>query len=104
VPQRALSRQSASSRRWWPVCHDSVPRLAGRPGAAISATNSTPQPNAGAYPNPLVQRAIFGWLPKGYATRSVIENHENGQHTFEVMAGLNGGRGGVVDVTDFGGV
>jgi hypothetical protein len=69
---------------------------------ASPATDSTSQPNAGAYPNPIVQRAIFGWLPQGYTTRSVIEDHQNGQHTFEAMASLNGSRGGVVDLTDFG--
>lgn len=80
-----------------------LPRLSAEPGRPVSpATDSASQPNAGAYPNPLVQRAVFGWLPKGYATRSVIEDHQNGQHTFEVMAGLNSGRGGVVDLTDFG--
>ncbi|HZE34239.1 MAG TPA: hypothetical protein VE198_22745 [Actinoallomurus sp.] len=59
-------------------------------------------PSGGAYPNPLVQRAVFGWLPKGYTPLSVTEDHQNGEHTFKVTAGLNGGRGSVVELTDFG--
>lgn len=76
-----------------------LPRLGAQPERPASPPS---QPNASTYPNPLVQRAVFGWLPKGYATGSVIEDHQNGRHTFEAMASLNGGRGGIVDLTDFG--
>ena len=71
-----------------------LPRLGAEPGRPAV------QPNAVTYPNPLVQRAAFGWLPKGYTTRTVIEDRQNGRHTFEMMA--DGGRRGIVDVTDFG--
>lgn len=80
-----------------------LPRLSAEPDRPASpAVPTAPQPDAGAYPNPLVQRAVFGWLPKGCTIRSVIEDHQNGQHTFEAMAGLNGGRQSIVDLTDFG--
>ena len=76
-----------------------LPRL----GAAPDRPASPPsQPSVGSYPDPLVQRAVFGWLPKGYTPRSFIEDHQNGEHTFKVMARLNGSRGGIVDLTDFG--
>jgi hypothetical protein len=80
-----------------------LPRLGAVPDRPASpATTPTSRPNTGAYPNPLVQRAVFGWLPKGYTTRSVIEDHQNGRHTFEATAALDGGRHGIVDLTDFG--
>lgn len=75
-----------------------MPRLGAEPDRPASPPS---QPSVGTHPNPLVQRAVFGWLPKGYTPRSVIEEHQNGQHTFEVMASLNG-RGNVIDLTDLG--
>jgi hypothetical protein len=77
-----------------------LPRLGAEPDRRPASPPS--QSSGGTYPNPLVQRAVFGWLPKGYTPRTVIEDHQNGRHTFEVMAGLGGGRGGTVDLTDLG--
>jgi hypothetical protein len=77
-----------------------LPRFGAEPDRRPASPPS--ESNDGTYPNPLVQRAVFGWLPKGYTPRTVIEDHQNGRHTFEVMAGLNGGRGGIVDLTDLG--
>lgn len=76
-----------------------LPRL----GAAPDRPASPPsQPSVGTDPDPLVQRAVLGWLPTGYTPRSFTEDHQNGEHTFKVMASLNGGRGGIVELTDFG--
>ncbi|GLY83459.1 hypothetical protein [Actinoallomurus iriomotensis] len=76
-----------------------LPRIGARPGRPASPPS---RPDTGTYPDPLVRRAIFGWLPKGYVTATVMEDHQNGQHTFEAMADLDGGRGGIIDLTDFG--
>lgn len=76
-----------------------LPRLGAGPARPASPPS---QPSVGTDPDPLVQRAVFGWLPTGYTPRSFTEDHQNGEHTFKVMAGLNGGRGGIVELTDFG--
>jgi hypothetical protein len=76
-----------------------LPRFGAEPDRPASPPSP---PSIGTDPNPLVQRAVFGWLPKGYTPRSFTEDHQNGEHTFKVMASLNGGRGAIVDLTDFG--
>jgi hypothetical protein len=75
-----------------------LPRLGAEPGRPASPR----PPSVETDPNPLVQRAVFGWLPKGYTPRSFTEDHQNGEHTFKVMASPNGDRGGIVELTDFG--
>jgi hypothetical protein len=76
-----------------------LPRLGAAPGPPASPPSPT---SVGTYPNPLVQRAVFGWLPKGYTPVSFKEDYQNGEHTFEVTAALNGGSRGIIDLTDLG--
>jgi hypothetical protein len=73
-----------------------------RPGAQGGRTSSDPS----TYPNPIVQRAVVGWLPAGYVVHSVTADDQNGGHDFQLVSvmprGSNGNWLGYIRLTDYG--